>query len=412
MSELIQKNDNRATIRWKLLTGASALALTAYVSSGTMVMADDSGRPQIWIELGGQLSRLDDGLENFVPPLMDGRPSIFSPSQKFERPPLWGIDGNAALSFRPDDSSWVFSASIRYGRSASARNFRQQTHPGPFVSHYLTSGSRVPATRSHFPFANKFADTRARTSEHHAILDFQAGKDVGLGMFGIRGGSSVVNAGVRFAQFTSKSNITLKSDPDWHFHYKYIKTVFPSFPSSYIPIFFPFGTKRINGQAYHSNIASLQASRSFHGVGPSLSWTASAPFAGDTKDGELSFDWSINAAMLFGRQRTKVQHQTTGRYHPPATTNPSNFFHKSEDIGVRHVTYQPTPVHLTRSRNITVPNFGGSIGLTYQMENFKMSFGYKADFFFNAIDGGIDARKNENRGFFGPYASISIGLGD
>ena len=33
MSELIQKNDNRATIRWKLLTGASALALTAYVSS-------------------------------------------------------------------------------------------------------------------------------------------------------------------------------------------------------------------------------------------------------------------------------------------------------------------------------------------------------------------------------------------
>ncbi len=33
MSELINTHDNRATIRWKLLTGASALALTAYVSS-------------------------------------------------------------------------------------------------------------------------------------------------------------------------------------------------------------------------------------------------------------------------------------------------------------------------------------------------------------------------------------------
>ena len=42
----------------------------------------------------------------------------------------------------------------------------------------------------------------------------------------------------------------------------------------------------------------------------------------------------------------------------------------------------------------------------------KISFGYSADFFFGAIDGGIDARKNENRGFYGPYASISIGLGD
>ena len=33
-----------------------------------------------------------------------------------------------------------------------------------------------------------------------SIADFQAGKDVGLGMFG-NGGKSVFSAGVRFAQF-------------------------------------------------------------------------------------------------------------------------------------------------------------------------------------------------------------------
>ena len=44
----------------------------------------------------------------------------------------------------------------------------------------------------HFPpLANRFADTNARTSETHSILDFQAGKDVGLGMFGVTDGSSV-----------------------------------------------------------------------------------------------------------------------------------------------------------------------------------------------------------------------------
>ena len=57
--------------------------------------------------------------------------------------------------------------------------------------------------------------------ESHLILDFQAGKDVGLGMFGIKDGSSTVNVGVRIAQFQSKSNIALKSDPDWRFSYKY-----------------------------------------------------------------------------------------------------------------------------------------------------------------------------------------------
>ena len=55
MSELINARDNRATIRWKLLTSASALALTAYVSCGSVARAEDTDRPTIWIELGGQM---------------------------------------------------------------------------------------------------------------------------------------------------------------------------------------------------------------------------------------------------------------------------------------------------------------------------------------------------------------------
>ncbi len=65
MSELIQKNDNRATIRWKLLTGASALALTAYVSSTGVASAEDSDRPLIWIELGGQMEQVSGPIRAF-----------------------------------------------------------------------------------------------------------------------------------------------------------------------------------------------------------------------------------------------------------------------------------------------------------------------------------------------------------
>jgi iron complex outermembrane recepter protein len=379
MSKL--SHDNRATIRWKLLTGVSILALT--VSSAGMARAEDSGQPQIWIELGGQLSRLDDGQEIFAPvfPNSPTRPSIFSPSQKFERPPLYSFDETGKLSFQPEGSDWVLSASLRYGRSSSNRSVHQQTSPKPFVT-YLNGYYR----RAKYPDAARFADTAARNSERHLIVDFQVGKDVGLGMFGGKNGSSVLNFGVRFAQFSTKSNIALKSDPDWQFTYKY------------------FYGHKIPQQAFHSNLASMQAERSFHGVGPSLSWNASAPFAGTVQDGEFTIDWGVNAALLFGRQRTKVHHQVTGQFAPA-------YHFLAQNPGL-YATYQPAPVNRTRSNSITVPNVGGFAGLSFRYADAKFSFGYRADLFFGAVDGGIDTRKNENRGFFGPFASVSVGLGD
>jgi len=404
MSELIQKNDNRATIRWKLLTGASALALTAYVSSTALARAEDTNQPQIWIELGGQLNRLQDGQETFAPvfPNSPSRPSYFDPSQKFEKPPLFSIDEDGKISFQPDNSDWVFSAAIRYGRSSSKRHVHQQTYPKSFFDYFYSS---IPGLHRKElpPEAARFADTRAQNSERHLILDFQAGKDVGLGLFGSTDATSVVSVGVRFAQFRSKSTITLKSDPDWHFNYTYL----PSLVTSPFPSFMPTSSKLLIGQGYHSNAATLRAQRSFRGVGPSLSWSASVPIAGNTQDGAIDVDWGLNAALLFGKQKTKTHHQTTGRSHPPYG------YGYEEDPHNLYLTYQgPAHPDHTRMRNVTVPNVGGSIGLTWRVEDFKVNFGYKADFFFNAIDGGIDARKNENRAFYGPYASISIGLGD
>jgi iron complex outermembrane receptor protein len=390
MSELIQKQDNRATIRWKLLTGASALALTAYVSTTMLVKAEDAAQPQIWIELGGQLSRLDDGQEAFAPAFPDSpsRPLIFSPSQKFEGSPLYSLDEFGAISFQPESSDWVFSAAIRYGRSASHRNVRQQTNPPDFVKYAPNYPSEGPVIAH--PGAARFADTNARTSERHLILDFQVGKDVGLGIFG-KDGLSVVSAGVRFAQFGSKSNISLKSDPDRHFNYKYISH--PSLGYSHFKV--------ETGEPFHSNAASIRATRGFHGVGPSISWNASASLMGTPQDSELTFDWGLNAALLFGRQRAKVHHQATGRYHGPKYAK-----------GSQVVVYNPPPVDVQRTKSVTVPNVGGFAGLSFRYADAKLSFGYRADMFFGAMDGGIDTRKNENRAFYGPFASISVGLGD
>jgi hypothetical protein len=60
---------------------------------------------------------------------------------------------------------------------------------------------------------------------------------------------------------------------------------------------------------------------------------------------------------------------------------------------------------------VIVPNIGGFAGLSVRFPNAKVSLGYRADAFFGAMDGGIDVRKTYDRDFYGPFATISIGLG-
>jgi hypothetical protein len=79
--------------------------------------------------------------------------------------------------------------------------------------------------------------------------------------------------------------------------------------------------------------------------------------------------------------------------------------------GFYHSRYQHTASPANRSRMVVVPNIGAFAGVSWRYQNAKVSFGYRADEFFGAMDGGIDTRRSENVGFFGPYANISIGLG-
>lgn len=230
-----------------------------------------------------------------------------------------------------------------------------------------------------------FVDAVTTHEESHAILDFTAGKDMGLGMFGLDG-SSVLSAGVRFAQFASQSSVDMHARPDLQFHQI---GPFPQYGITEVK-YHPF---------FHTYRAAESASRNFRGVGPSIAWTGSASMLGDRHDGEIFFDWGANAALLFGRQKTRVQHQATGYYHGWQNV-----------VYATQVYQHATPVP-ARSRSVTIPNLGGFAGASYRFNNAKLSLGYRADFFFGAIDGGVDARKSETLGFFGPFANVSIGLG-
>ncbi|HTO41458.1 MAG TPA: hypothetical protein VL026_10825, partial [Rhizomicrobium sp.] len=156
------------------------------------------------------------------------------------------------------------------------------------------------------------------------------------------------------------------------------------------------------GQVFHSYRGDLTAHRSFRGIGPTLSWEASAPLS-ESEDTSLTFDWSLSGAVLFGRQKVKVRHQSSVFYHPASQAGLGK-------MAPNFVTAYPG--HRTKTHSVTIPNVGGSVGLSFHYPNAKLSLGYRADMFFGAMDGGIDSRKSYDRAFYGPFAAISIGLGD
>lgn len=380
MSELIQKQDSRADIRFKLLTGASVPALIAYVVSSSVALAEDTDRPTIWVELGGQMEQMQGLSSPFTAPFMTAITPVPGPYSgnifgKGQKPPHFAFGLEGKVAFQPENSDWVISAGVRYGRSHANRHIHQQS-PVPIQTFLgVPQGSNVVG------FGAAFSDSKLTYGESHAILDFNVGRDVGLGKFG-RDGVSEISAGVRSAELSSDKNLTIYGRPE-------------ILVGHLAPIGFPR-----DGFVNYTMWAS--AERSFGGVGPTVSWDASANLVGDPENGELMLDWGINASVLFGRQKASTDHKTHsygfGTQPPKYNQHIDGYYHH-------------TPSGSVRSRSVAVPNFGGTIGLSVKYPSAKISLGYRADFFFGAIDAGIDGRRTKDLGFSGPFATIGIGLG-
>ncbi len=316
----------------QLLCTVSAVAL---LSVGSVATAAEDDRPTVWIELGGQLERVSHNQDLFLPSfsqtlLDDG----WNSPARVQRQPNYSLGFDGSVTFMPHESDWVFSAAVRYGRSNGFRRSHEQSVP--------TSPYAPPPL---------FSDGAAKNSANHTVLDFGAGRDVGLGLGA--GSVSTFSAGVRYAQFGSNSSGSFRARPGDSLIYT----------------------------------ASVGAARSFHGIGPSLSWNGSVPLAGSAGGTELSFDAGANVAVLFGRQKAEVHYQSTSNVAPPASGG------------------------AVRSRSAIVPNVGGFAGMSVKFPGAHVSLGYRADFFLNAMDTGFDTRTKSDLDFHGPFAAISIGLG-
>src|SRR5580692_73143 len=195
MNEEIQTQYCRG-MRHNLLLGASVsalLALTAQQADAADTFLTSSNAPPLWIELGGDIEDITPHTNQWMPPAIN----ILSGSgAAIRKDPVFSIGMEGRISYHLENSDWLVWASARYGRSQRDQSFHTQTNQ---YSAKL--------------FARAYSDT-TRHTENHMVLDFQAGKDIGMGLFG-HTARSVLGAGVRFAQFSANGDDFVSSKPQY-----------------------------------------------------------------------------------------------------------------------------------------------------------------------------------------------------
>jgi len=350
MTEIIQQNVRR-TLRYRLLLSVSSAAVLVFVPE---VRAEDS-HPTVWIELGGAFDQFAHDSDTWVSPNLPDPISNPSP-EPFGKTPAMGYDFEAAIEIQPKGSDWIYSASVRYGR---AQRGPKRVHDQTYQTH--TAGFNGTIYLTTYAFLNATEQSRSA----HAIVDFNVGRDVGLGSF--HGGRSTAHFGIRLAQLNERAEASFSA-----------ATMAPA---------------RLGSEIVHK--ADALMARSYSGIGPAVSWDGATPIAGSLEHG-FSLDWGANASVLFGRQKARIALHTQDAHY---------------NLGGAHTALSHLTSDPSRDRTVVVPNLGAFAGLSWRLPVGKISLGYRADFFFGAIDGGVETRKTYDRSFYGPFATISIGLG-
>jgi hypothetical protein len=196
----------------------------------------------------------------------------------------------------------------------------------------------------------------------------------------------MLSAGLRQANLRSKTDAHIFGVPNWNFgsvdKYGYYYTQTPT--------------------THYRYDAKISADRKFKGAGPVVSWEASKNLFGNKEVGVAALDWALSGGVLFGDRKTTISGLETAEYFTADAVNFRPAF---------PTTTTTTPVAYHRSKSVTVPTYGASLGMSYKVDRFKVDAGYRWERYQDAIDGGYAQSKAEDRTIDGPYFKVSVGFG-
>jgi hypothetical protein len=280
------------------------------------------------------------------------------------------------------------SGSLRYGRAKTGTNRRHASEAAgpercfiPAGNPYFTQDGCFPGGLKYYDYwvktGENWSDSASKEREEHLIADFMVGQDVGLG--GGRG-YSTLSGGLRFAQFESTTWALMDGIPN-----TYLPDGFVAYPMTF--------------DHYR---AELTAEREFSGSGPALSWDATRNLWGDNGVGHVNLDWSVAGGVLFGKQKTSVTGTEGSAYTSMKYGN--LFGHVMTPLDI-------TPIHIVRSEAVAAPFVDLKLGLSYEIERFKVGAGYRWERYYNVLDAGYAEHKDYDRTIDGPYVKIALGFG-
>src|SRR5690606_2290645 len=116
--------------------------------------------------------------------------------------------------------------------------------------------------------------------------------------------------------------------------------------------------------------ADLLAEREFEGFGPVVSWDAALPLLGSDETGRMNLDWSLEAGVLFGKQKTRFEGEEQAAHFEGAK------------YGSQVGDPVTAPAPEGRSKSVTAPTLGATLGLSYEIQRLKIGAGYRWERYF------------------------------
>jgi outer membrane receptor protein involved in Fe transport len=346
-----------------------------------------TGPYPLTIELGGQVQRHDAPYAPLAPDFVADFSEAVDPTNVQNRDLDWGDGREVRLAYRPGTGPWSVAAGLRYGRgNASVPLIHASEAAGPVRCGIPDFSPYAVVCDPDHPFHDptvlatgvNWSDASAREREEHNIVDFEVGRDFGLGALD----SGRVAAGLRHASFESMTATAIDGIPDMTLLEGW--AVFPASRNHYR--------------------TTIEGQREFEGWGPTLTAEAAHRLLGGDETGSLNVEWKATAGLLFGKQEAAVTGTYASGFYESKYTN----MQPSDELPL----LTPGPIDVEpRSADVEVPVLDLSLGLSYAIQRLKVGAGYRWERYFDVLDVGYDKHQDADRTIDGPYFKIAVGFG-
>lgn len=390
-------------------------AIAAVLSVPSVGLADEAAPPagqnRLWtLELGVPVYRPTDApAQTYLPGFTsDFRTAGIDPTGQQAGDFSWAAGREIKLRLSPAQG-WQLALGTRFGQVDRDDAF---TVTGESFSVCRYGGT--PPTCNGFPnfdTRSNYSQSVLHESEEHQLIDFTVGREVGIG----RVLQGTLSAGLRYAQFESRSQVAISGVPDWNLPpncWRGELTLGDGVDGEGTGALNDTCRSPITNENKYSKPATrteydatMQAKREFSGIGPVLAWEGASRLVGEEKAARLDLIWTVSGGILFGKQETSVdggessayfrqtqlQNASAGSTNPDSTTSEA-FVDQRDD-------------------SVTVTTVGLGLGLSYHVGGIGLSGGYRWERYMSVIDGGVAERQKADRTLEGPYFRLSVGFG-